>query len=92
MRSKNAGPFGLTVDIIFATEGDLDRAANAAALQPHALSELYRVPESDLTVIRSDAARALKISMRRPTVAGGPHDRDVYGAQQHVPLLDLEIA
>jgi hypothetical protein len=91
VRSKNAGPFGLTIDIIFPSPEDLDRAAGSEALQREALARLYCVPASDLQVIRSDAARALKVSMRRPTGAGAPEDRDVYGAQQHVPLLDLEI-
>jgi hypothetical protein len=33
----------------------------------------------------------LKIALPRNTVAGSPGDRDVYGAQQHTPLLGLEL-
>jgi hypothetical protein len=29
--------------------------------------------------------------MRRPVVSGSPGDSDVYGAQQHAPLLDIEF-
>jgi hypothetical protein len=36
-------------------------------------------------------AHALKIVLDRPVVAGNPGDRDVYGAQQHGPLLELEL-
>ena len=34
-------------------------------------------------------ANAIKFSLRRPVGSGGPNDFDVYGAQQHAPLLDL---
>ena len=37
------------------------------------------------------AALAVKIVMGRAVVAGDLGDRDVYGAQQHAPLLDLEL-
>ena len=29
--------------------------------------------------------------MNRKVVAGDPGDRDVYGAQQHGPLLELDL-
>jgi len=29
--------------------------------------------------------------MDRPQVAGAPGDRDIYGAQQHGPLLDVMV-
>jgi hypothetical protein len=36
-------------------------------------------------------AIAIKIAMDRTIVAGNPGDRDVYGAQQHTPLLEIEL-
>ena len=36
-------------------------------------------------------ALAIKVTLPRPIVAGTPGDRDVYGAQQHRPLLDIEL-
>ena len=30
-------------------------------------------------------------AMDRPVIAGSPGDTDVYGAQQHAPLLDVDI-
>jgi hypothetical protein len=37
------------------------------------------------------AALAIKIVMDRLVGSGDIGDRDVYGAQQHAPLLDLEL-
>jgi hypothetical protein len=42
-------------------------------------------------VINYPLGRAIKIVIQRPIMAGDPGDRDVYGAQQHTPLLGLEI-
>ncbi|MBV8150484.1 MAG: DUF4387 family protein, partial [Candidatus Eremiobacteraeota bacterium] len=36
-------------------------------------------------------ARAVKFSIRRPHVSGSRFDSDVYGAQQHAPLLELQV-
>jgi hypothetical protein len=49
------------------------------------------VAEDTVTVIPFEAAYAIKIVIDRPIVAGTPGDRDVYGAQQHAPLLGLEL-
>lgn len=91
IRSKNAGPYGLTIDVLFADEAARVRAAKAASLKPVAIAKLYGVPETDVVVIEHPASHAIKISMRRPTPAGALDDRDLYGAQQHVPLLSAEI-
>jgi hypothetical protein len=91
IRSKNAGPYGLTIDVLFADEPTRVRAARAASLRPEAIAELFSVPAADVAVIEHPASHAIKISIRRPTPAGALDDRDLYGAQQHVPLLSAEI-
>lgn len=89
IRSKNAGPTLLSIDLMFATRADFDRAAAASALRPEAMAALYGVGEARVTPC--PAALALKIVIPRRIVAGSPGDGDVYGAQQHGPLLDLEL-
>ena len=42
-------------------------------------------------VIAYAPAFAIKIVLPRTTIAGDPGDRDVYGAQQHGPLLGVEL-
>jgi len=91
IRSKNAGPRRLTLDVILATDEDYRRVAQSTALTPARIAALYRVPAEDVAVIAYPLGRAIKITLARPLMAGDPGDRDVYGAQQHAPLLGIEL-
>ena len=91
VRSKNAGPRRLTLDLMFATDADYRRVAQSPALGRERIGALYGVPADDVTVIPYPVGRAIKIVLARPIMAGDPGDRDVYGAQQHAPLLGVEI-
>lgn len=91
IRSKNAGPTTLTVDLMFNDRGGYERALAAPALTPGAVSKLYGLAPEQVEVIPYPPALAIKIVMDRAIVAGDPGDRDVYGAQQHGPMLSVEI-
>ena len=89
VRSKNAGPTLLTLDVIFRDRADYERGL--AALRPEVVGALYGRDASEVTVIPYPPALAIKIVLPRRTVAGSPGDRDVYGAQQHAPLLEVPL-
>jgi hypothetical protein len=91
IRSKNAGPRRLTLDVMFATDADYQRVAQSPALSAERIGALYGVPPEAVTVIPYPAGRAIKIVMARHIMAGDPGDLDVYGAQQHTPLLGIEL-
>lgn len=91
VRSKNAGPTTLTIDLMFNNEAGYRHAQHAAALQPAAIAALYGLEPSQVEVIPYPPAQAIKIVMDRAIVAGTPGDRDVYGAQQHGPLLGITL-
>jgi hypothetical protein len=91
IRSKNAGPRRLTLDLIFANDADFQRVAQSPALGRERIGVMYGLLADDVTVIPYPVGRAIKIVLARPIMAGGPGDRDVYGAQQHAPLLGVEI-
>ena len=91
VRSKNAGPRRLTLDVMFATEADYQLVVQSPALSAAAVGRLYGVAEGEVTVIPYPPARAIKIVLARRVMAGDPGDVDVYGAQQHAPLLGVEI-
>jgi len=91
IRSKNAGPRRLTLDIIFASDADYQRAAQSPALGRETIGRLYQMLPDQVTIIRYPVGRAIKIVLARAIMAGDPGDRDVYGAQQHGPLLGIEI-
>jgi hypothetical protein len=91
IRSKNAGPRRLTLDIMFASDDDYRRVAQSPAITAAEIGRLYRVPADQVTIIPYPVGRAIKITLARSIMAGDPGDYDVYGAQQHAPLLEIEL-
>ena len=93
IRSKNAGPFLFTFDIIFADVETLDRVRATGSLTREIVAGLYGVGADDIVDFAYyPIARAVKFSLYRPLPSGARFDTDVYGAQQHAPLLTLPIA
>lgn len=91
VRSKNAGPFTLTIDLIFASDADMDRALRAPGFDAESIARLYGVPREAVTIHELRTARAIKVSLPRTVSSGAVGDRDVYGSQQHMPLGRLPI-
>ncbi|MCQ4082360.1 DUF4387 domain-containing protein [Streptomyces sp. RB6PN25] len=92
IRSKNAGPFELTLDVVFTEHAQYELVKRESLLTRGRVAELYGVPPDDVAEpVFYDPARAVKITMRRPLVSGDVGDTDVYGAQQHAPLLSLRL-
>jgi hypothetical protein len=90
--SKNAGPFLLTLDVVFPDEATYRRFVALRALDRATISRLYGVPEDDvLKIIEFDPAYAVKVTLRRPRGSGAVGESDVYGAQQHVPLMQHAV-
>lgn len=91
IRSKNAGPFMLTIDIFFAGAAQCRRVLDAGVLTPEAVAGVYRVDPGTVSVLHVPQANALKVSLPRPYAAGDAGERDVAGGQQFAPLLNLAI-
>jgi len=93
IRSKNAGPFEITFDIIFQDPENYERVKKAGVLSRERMARLYRIPvESVLFFGYYDPALAIKSTIVRPRVSGGVGDTDIMACQQHGPLLDLEVS
>ena len=67
------------------------RSVTAASLHRE-ISHRSMVTDNEVAVIPFDVAYAIKITLPRKIPSGSPGDTDIYGAQQHAPLLDLEVA
>lgn len=91
IRSKNAGPRRLTLDIMFGSDADYQRAVQSPSLGAENIGRLYRVSAGEVTIIPYPVGRAIKVVLARKIMAGDPGDVDVYGAQQHAPLLGIEL-
>ena len=91
LRSKNAGPLTVTLDLMFEDKARFDLAVQSPALSAAALARAYNIPAEDVRVIPVPLALAIKVVLPRPIVAGSPGDTDVYGVQQHRPLMEIEL-
>jgi hypothetical protein len=91
IRSKNAGPTTLSLDLLFDDEPRFRQALASPALAAPAIAALYGLAPDRVAVIPYPPAFAIKVVLDRDLVAGDPGDRDVYGAQQHGPLLSVSL-
>lgn len=91
IRSKNAGPFWLTLDIFFHSKNDYQLAIQKAYVTPHVINELYGTPVEKVQIFPCENLNVIKVSIPRPVVQGSIHDRDIHGGQQFVLLADLHL-
>jgi hypothetical protein len=91
IRSKNAGPFVLTFDIMFEDQVIYERVKNSGVLSAEVIGRIYSVPVQNVLFFYCDHALAIKASIPRPVTQGDIGDSDGHGGQQYPPLLSLEI-
>ncbi|KAJ5610202.1 hypothetical protein N7510_006921 [Penicillium lagena] len=92
IRTKNAGPYELTMDVMFDNDILFWKTKESGVLCRESILELYGVPQEDiLACLFWDQARAFKVTIRRPFVSGQFGDIDMHGSQQHAPLLYIKV-
>lgn len=92
IRSKNAGPFTLTIDLMFDNAAAYQQVLGSPSFTAERIAELYAVPASQVRICSFERILTIKVTMPRPgSSAGAPGDRDVYGCQQHFPLAGLDL-
>ena len=89
VRSKNAGPTQLTIDVFFNDQPSYDHAVASAGLAEKSVAALYNLDAALVQRHVLPAVLAMKFTLPRRICAGTPGDGDVYGAQQHTPMLGL---
>lgn len=92
VRSKNAGPYRLTLDALFDRDDLYSAVSKSGSLYPESIARAYGV---DIAMISSffevPVARAFKVTLIRPHVQCSLGESDVYGMQQHVPFMNMLI-
>ncbi|HZN22713.1 MAG TPA: DUF4387 domain-containing protein [Burkholderiales bacterium] len=91
IRSKNSGPFELTFDVIFKDRESYEKVRDAGVINTEWFARTYRLTPQFVSIINYDAANAIKITIPRPFISGDVDDTDVFGGQQHGPLVDIEV-
>lgn len=92
VRSKNAGPFEVTIDIVFDDSETFEAARRSAVADAAAVAAALRIDRARvLDIVAFRAANAIKINVAREISSGTFGDRDVYGTQLFAPLLEIDI-
>ena len=92
IRSKNSGPYELTLDIIFKSEEDFKMICEKNLINEDLICKLYKINKEDIiNIVKFQPANAIKITIKRLIPSGNLGETDVYGAQQHAPLLSIEF-
>jgi hypothetical protein len=91
IRSKNAGPFNLTIDIMFENQENYLRVKTSGTITAESISGWYGVPVDVISVFEHDHSMSIKVSFPRPTPSGSVSDTDIFGGTFHSLLVDLAI-
>ncbi|MET8197915.1 DUF4387 domain-containing protein [Micromonospora taraxaci] len=91
VRSKNAGPFWVTMELFMRDTAGYALVANPGFLDAPLIARLYGVPADVIRIFRIPALNVVKISFPRPVAQGSLRDRDIHAGQHHVPLAMLPL-
>ncbi|MFX0198791.1 MAG: DUF4387 domain-containing protein [Candidatus Hodarchaeota archaeon] len=92
IRSKNAGPFLTTLDIMFKDYRDYRKIVEKGLLTKKIVAQVYGIPEEDITNFETfDNVSAIKATIKRNISSGSPGDSDCYGMNQEAPLLRISF-
>ena len=91
IRSKNAGPFVLTFDIMFKDADCFDQVMKSGKLSREAIAELYKIELGQVQFFVIQQLLTVKISIPRRVFSGDMRDTDVYGGQFHGPLVRIPV-
>ena len=91
IRSKNAGPFELTIDILFADQPTYERVKKSDLVSKAFIAGIFNLEPEKVRLFHYDPAFAIKATVPRYTVSGDPDEVDVFAGQQYAQLVDLEI-
>lgn len=89
VRSKNAGPFWLTVDVFCDDAATFERVR--AGLRDAAVAQLFGVEPQLMKRFDIPSLNVIKFSVPRPVVQGTRADRDMHGAGWGCLLEEMEI-
>lgn len=90
VRSKNAGPFWLTIDIFCGSDAAFTRVVSG--VETEHVAALLGVPVSEVKRFDIKGLNVLKLSVPRPVIQGTRADRDMHGAGWAVLIEEMDLA
>jgi hypothetical protein len=89
IRSKDAGPFMLTIDLFCHDAAAYQRVLDSGVVTPSTFADLYGVDPASVEVHLVDTINAIKVSFPRRVPSGELADNDITGGQEYGPLVEL---
>ena len=89
VRSKNAGPFWVTIDVFCGTDEAYEKVVREVSTEQ--VARLFQQPITALKRFDIPYLKVVKFSLPRPIVQGSRFDRDMHGAQYAVLLAEYEL-
>ena len=89
IRSKNAGPFWLTIDAFCNNVEDTKRVTAAFEREREFIAKAFQVKPEDLQIFCLEHIQVAKISLPRVPVEGSRDELDMHGGQHYVTLLNI---
>lgn len=89
VRSKNAGPFWMTIEAFM--RDDHGYAVADTLITTALVARLYAVDPEDVQIFRLPALKVVKVSFPRRITQASLRDRDVHAGQHHVLLAQQQI-
>ena len=91
IRSKNAGPFWLTIDFFCSNEEKYQELVASPNFNKETIAAADHICPENIKLYYLPKLRVVKISFPRIQIQGSPFDTDMHGGQQYIPLLDLNL-
>ncbi len=91
LRSKNAGPFWITIDAFCRNAEDTEKVARTFEKNRQWIADTYGVEAENVLIFSLPDITTAKISFPRRPVEGDRDERDMHGGQVYVSLLDFEV-
>jgi hypothetical protein len=92
VRSKNAGPFWVTIDLFFDGPTSFAKYSTSESLSPELFSRLYGANPAHVKRVAIESLHVLKISYPRPHPQGWAGERDMHQGQSFARLLGVDIS
>ena len=89
IRSKNAGPFWITIDIFCGSKEAYKEVRDS--LDNVKIEKLFQIPGQTLKRFEIESLNVIKFSFPRKIIQGHILDRDMHGAQLAVLLSELDL-
>jgi len=91
IRTKNAGPFQLTLDIMFPDQQSYQHVVDSGVINKEAMALFFKVEPARVKLFNYAPGNAIKVTVPRLVTSGDLADGDLFGGQQFGPLVDIEV-